>query len=46
MNNHEEDTEWNDILRKKGIIPEVTDTQIEDIMDQVYPIIPSHSKLS
>ncbi|XP_059473229.1 viral IAP-associated factor homolog [Neocloeon triangulifer] len=39
MQNPQEDTEWNDILRQKGIIPpkkekEVTEDQIVDILEQ------------
>jgi uncharacterized protein YjgD (DUF1641 family) len=30
-----EDTEWNDILREKGIIPEITTTELDDIIDKV-----------
>ncbi|KAF9982985.1 Phosducin-like protein 3 [Mortierella antarctica] len=37
-NNHEEDTEWNDILRAKGIIPqkegEITEADIVDMIDE------------
>ncbi|KAF9093447.1 Phosducin-like protein 3 [Mortierella sp. GBA35] len=35
-NNHDEDTEWNDILRAKGIIPkkeEITEADIVDMID-------------
>ncbi|CAO3569409.1 unnamed protein product [Mortierella alpina] len=36
-NNHEEDTEWNDILRAKGIIPQkegqITEADIVDMID-------------
>ena len=40
MQNPEEDTQWNDILREKGIIPakkelEVTHDQLEYMIDQV-----------
>ncbi|KAF8942951.1 Phosducin-like protein 3 [Haplosporangium gracile] len=37
-NNHDEDTEWNDILRAKGIIPkkeEITEADIVDMIDEV-----------
>lgn len=30
-----EDTEWNDILRAKGIIPEITTEKLDEIIDQV-----------
>ncbi|KAG0225245.1 Phosducin-like protein 3 [Mortierella sp. GBA43] len=36
-NNHDEDTEWNDILRAKGIIPEkdeITEADIVDMIDE------------
>lgn len=33
--NYNEDTEWNDILRQKGIIPEINKTELDDIIDQV-----------
>ena len=29
-----ETTEWDDILREKGILPEITQEQIEEIVDQ------------
>lgn len=36
-NNHDEDTEWNDILRAKGIIPQkeaqITEADIIDMID-------------
>ncbi len=41
MPNYEEDTEWNAVLRQKGIIPpkqkevEITQESIENMMDQV-----------
>ncbi|KAG0298351.1 Phosducin-like protein 3 [Dissophora globulifera] len=38
-NNHDEDTEWNDILRAKGIIPkkegEISEADIIDMIDEV-----------
>lgn len=37
-NNHDEDTEWNDILRAKGIIPQkeaqITEADIIDMIDE------------
>ncbi|KAJ3320489.1 hypothetical protein HDV06_005218 [Boothiomyces sp. JEL0866] len=30
-----EDTEWNDVLREKGIIPEIKQEGLEDLVDQV-----------
>ncbi|KAJ3310025.1 hypothetical protein HDV04_005465 [Boothiomyces sp. JEL0838] len=30
-----EDTEWNDILREKGIIPEIKQEELEELVDQV-----------
>ena len=40
MQDPNEDTEWNDILRQKGILPpkqelEVTQDQIEELLDEV-----------
>ena len=41
MQNPNEDTEWNDVLRKKGIIPqkekeaEITEDQIQEMVDEV-----------
>jgi hypothetical protein len=32
---HQQDTEWNDILREKGIIPEITEERLEEIVDEV-----------
>jgi thiol-disulfide isomerase/thioredoxin len=32
---HHEDTEWNDILREKGIIPEINEEDLIDIVDKV-----------
>ena len=34
MPNYEEDTEWNDILREKGIIPEIKEEEIIQMVDQ------------
>jgi uncharacterized membrane protein YheB (UPF0754 family) len=36
-----EDTEWNDILREKGIIPEITTNELDAIIDKV---IDEHEK--
>ncbi|KAJ3273483.1 hypothetical protein HDV01_004403 [Terramyces sp. JEL0728] len=30
-----EDTEWNDVLREKGIIPEIKQEELEELVDQV-----------
>jgi hypothetical protein len=35
MTNYEEDTEWNDILREKGIIPEIKEEDLIEIVEQV-----------
>lgn len=46
-----EDTQWNDVLRQKGIIPpkskeaEVTEEQIEDMVENVVKTYTSNGKL-